>query len=163
MNIQESVSLFEFAPLFKMSLNAWATMEIHLWFVNFTLGTWIQPYTFTPFDTSIRVDPIRPQRYCHGIDYYGEALVFKIDYEQAVNECHVGLFGWLFPLQVHGDQIENLDCQWRHYRPETPIYKTQITKAGDFFGPYYNYRCMAWHRAEWENWPLSQETIMQAR
>ena len=103
MNIHEDVTLFDFAPILNLETNAWATMEIHLWFWNLIFEAWVQPYSFTPFDISVKADPIKPQRYCHGIDYYGEALIFKIDYEQEINECHMGMFGWLFPLQEHGN------------------------------------------------------------
>ena len=163
MNIHEKITLLDFAPILNLETNAWATMEIHVWFWNLIFEAWVQPYSFTPFDISMKVDPVKPQRYCHGIDYYGEALVFKIDYEQEINECHLGMFGWLFPIQEHGNQIENLDCVWRNYKPEVPLFKTQITQAGDFYGPYYNYRCMAWHKADWEEWPLTQATVMTAR
>ena len=60
MNIHEDISMFEFAPLLNLDLNAWASMEIHLWFINLVFSTWFQPYTFTPFDTAVKVDPVKP-------------------------------------------------------------------------------------------------------
>jgi len=68
-------------------------MEFYMWFWNLKFTTFIQPYAFTPFDLAVRFDPVKPQRWCHGMDYYGEALAFAVNIEEEVNECHWGLFG----------------------------------------------------------------------
>ena len=80
-NKQEENILYEFAPILHLDLNAWASMEFHIWFWNIRFATWIQPYTFTPFDVAVHVDPAKPSRWCHGMDYYGEALSFEVTYE----------------------------------------------------------------------------------
>lgn len=153
--------MFEFAPILQMALNAWATVEFHLYFINIKFEPWIQPYAFTPMDVTIRVDPMKPQRWCYGMDYYGESLIFAINYEQDVRECHYGIFGHLVP-NVYNDP-RALDCVWRYYKPENYLYKAQITKAADFYGNYVPYKCMNWMSADWEDWPLSEETIDEAR
>ena len=79
-NQQEDITMFEFAPILHLDLNAWATVEFHLYFINIILEPWIQPFTFTPFDFSIKLDPIKPRRWCWGMDYYGEATVIALDY-----------------------------------------------------------------------------------
>ena len=139
-----------------MDLNAWASAEIHLYFMNVRFLASIKPYSFQPFDVSVKTDPVSPSRWCHGADFSGKALKFEIDYQQEVNECHWGLFGQLFL------DNSNLDCTWRYYKPEKPLFETQITEAVDFEGSYYNYRCMNWHSAEWDQWPLTDDQVSQA-
>ena len=93
------------------------------------------------------------------MDYYGESLLFEIDYIQSVNECQWGLFGQLFSFKATGGKPDGFNCNWRHYRPDMPVWSIQITEAADFYDSYYPYRCMNWYSADWEDWPLSEETI----
>ena len=85
--------MIDFAPILKLAVNAWAACEFHLWFINIILEPWIIPYSFTPFDVTIKFDPVKPMRWCHGMDYYGESLIFALDYRQDVNECMWGIVG----------------------------------------------------------------------
>lgn len=157
MVIAEQFTLLEFTPILHLDLNAWASAEIHLWFINMRFTFNVMPYAFTPFDVTVRVDPVEPSRWCHGADYYGNALVFSVDYEQEVNECIWGLFGQIYP------DHDTTDCWWRYYKPELPLFETQISEYVDFLGEYYNYRCMNWHSASWgDTWPLSAEDIAAA-
>jgi hypothetical protein len=80
-NKHQDVTMLEFAPLLHMELNAWASIEFHIWFMNIRFVSHLKPYTFTPFDTSVKMDPVKPQRWCHGADYYGEALYLDMTYE----------------------------------------------------------------------------------
>lgn len=154
--IADQFTLLEFTPKLNLNLEAWGTMEIHLFFLNWVFTADVLPYAFTPFDMTIRMDPVQPQRWCHGLEYYGDALLFEIDFEEAVNECHWGLFGQLF------ESTDHLDCQWRHYEPTKSLFDVQITEYIDFFGEYYKYRCMNWNSASWSDWPLSDEQIHDA-
>jgi hypothetical protein len=54
----EDFTLFDFMPRLSLDLNAWASAEIHLWFLNFRFITSVKPYSFTPFDVSVKVDPV---------------------------------------------------------------------------------------------------------
>jgi len=70
----ENYTLLKFLPKLMLDLNAWASMEFHIWFINMRFIAHIKPYSFTPFDFDVKVDPVAPSRWCHGTTFYGNAL-----------------------------------------------------------------------------------------
>ena len=136
------------SPDFEIDLSAEASMELHFVFADLIARVVVEGYNFTPFDFLLWVDPFYPKRFCYGMEYYTKGLRVLVEAEQHIDECHLGAFGFL--------NDDPLDCTWRTYKPEIPIFELQATDFLDVRGDYFRFHCMQWWSAEWENWDFEK-------
>ena len=73
--------------------------------------------------------------YCHSIGAFMDVLDIIIRFEFHVNECIVGVFGWI------NEPDDILDCFWKYYRPVLPIYEISFVDEGDMSYDYMQWNC----------------------
>lgn len=108
-------------------------MVLRLGVVEFWFRLDLIGYKFSPVDYQATWSLDQYSHYCHSMSYIQDVFDVDILIETRVDECHIGVFGFL--------NDDPVDCTWRRYYPQIPLFEVSVLEEWDLTEDYLEWQC----------------------